>query len=113
MSERQASLLLTDIIESIKKIYNYTEGYTLEKFLKDDKTLDAVVRNFEIIGEAANRLPEDIKEEYLEVDWSRIKGFRNRIVHDYMGIDYEIVWTIISSDLKELETRIEEILGKL
>jgi uncharacterized protein with HEPN domain len=58
------------------------------------KTIDAVIRNFEIIGEAANRLPEIFKDQHPDIDWHRIRGFRNRIVHDYMGIDYEIVWEI-------------------
>ena len=59
-----------------------------------DRTVDAVIRNFEIIGEAANRLPEEFKDRFPEIDWHRIRGFRNRIVHDYFGIDYSIVWTI-------------------
>ena len=67
---------------------------TFEEFLSDPRTVDAVIRNFEIIGEAANRLPEEFKEKHSSIDWNRIRGFRNRIVHDYMGIDYEIVWQI-------------------
>ena len=64
---------------------------TLEDFIKDDKTSDAVIRNFEIIGEAANRLPEELKKQHSSIDWQRIRGFRNRIVHDYFGIDFTIV----------------------
>ncbi|WP_295187971.1 HepT-like ribonuclease domain-containing protein [Sediminibacterium sp.] len=69
-------------------------GLTLEQFSADSKTVDAVIRNFEIIGEAANRLPEDFKEKHSDIDWHKIRGFRNRIVHDYFGIDYSIVWVI-------------------
>jgi len=72
----------------------YTDGMTFEEFAKDSKTIDAVIRNFEIIGEAANRLPEDFKDSHTQIDWHRIRGFRNRIVHDYMGIDFGIVWEI-------------------
>lgn len=61
--------------------------------------VDAVIRNFEIVGEAANRLPEDFKDCFPNIDWHRIRGFRNRIVHDYFGIDYSIVWTIKESFL--------------
>lgn len=75
----------------------------------DSKTVDAVVRNFEIIGEAANRLPEDFKEGHLDIDWHRIRGFRNRIVHDYFGIDYSIVWTIKESFLPELLTKLKSL----
>ena len=63
-------------------------------FSTDSKTVDAVVRNFKIIGEAVNRLPEDFKNQYQNIDWHKIRGFRNRIVHDYFGIDYQIVWQI-------------------
>lgn len=94
MSKREPKLLVSDILESARKILNYTEGQSYDDFTKDSKTVDAVIRNFEIIGEAANRLPEEFKDRFPEIDWHRIRGFRNRIVHDYFGIDYSIVWTI-------------------
>jgi uncharacterized protein with HEPN domain len=92
MSRREPRLLLEDIIESIQKIKKYTAGLSKDAFLIDDKTVDAVIRNFEIIGEAANRIPDEIKDKFQLINWHQIIGFRNRIVHDYMGIDYEIVW---------------------
>jgi len=79
MSKRSPRLLLEDIIGSANKILTYTEGLSYEQFLADDKTIDAVIRNFEIIGEAANRLPEEIRDQYSNIDWHRIRGFRNRI----------------------------------
>ena len=91
MSKREPNLLIKDIIDSGDKILIYTEGMSFETFQSDSKTIDAVIRNFEIIGEAANRLPENFKENYPDIDWFKIRGFRNRIVHDYMGIDFEIV----------------------
>ena len=109
MSKREPFLLLEDIIESIQKIKIYTDGLSKEDFLKDDKTIDAVIRNFEIIGEAANRIPDDVRDKFQLVNWHKIRGFRNRIVHDYMGIDYEIVWEIIEKDLDELLNKIKEI----
>jgi uncharacterized protein with HEPN domain len=109
MSKRDAKLLLTDILESVEKIKKYTLGLTYETFIEDSKTLDAVIRNFEIIGEAANRLPDEFKEKYELVDWFRIIGFRNRIVHDYMGVDYKIDWTIIEKDIDKLSTDIINI----
>ena len=109
MSKREPILLLEDIIESIQKIKTYTSGLSLDDFLKDDKTIDAVIRNFEIIGEASNRIPDEIRDKFQLVNWHRIRGFRNRIVHDYMGIDYEIVWEIIEKDLEELKNKIQEI----
>jgi uncharacterized protein with HEPN domain len=110
MSKRSPQLLLADIVESANKILTYTEGLSFEKFLTDDKTIDAVIRNFEIIGEAANRLPEEIKDQYPNIDWNRIRGFRNRIVHDYMGTDYRIVWLIKESFLQPMINEIRSIL---
>ena len=113
MSKRDAKLLITDILESVRKIKEYSNGLSLELFLKDSKTLDAVSRNFEIIGEAANRLPEDLKDKYSSVNWLRMTGFRNRIIHDYMGVDYKIVWTIVQKDINKLEADLHEILKDL
>ena len=111
MSKRQPELLIEDIIASGKKILSYTEGLSFDAFIKDDKTVDAVIRNFEIIGEAANRLPEEFKDKNPQIDWHRIKGFRNRIVHDYMGIDYTIVWEIKNAFLPKLLVDLLAIRG--
>jgi len=92
MSKRDDNLLIGDIIESCNKILDYTAFLSFEEFVSDSKTVDAVIRNFEIIGEAANRLSEELKNNNPDIDWHRIRGFRNRIIHDYFGIDYSIVW---------------------
>lgn len=109
MSSRNISLLLEDIIEAGQKILVYTEGLSFEDFTNDSKTVDAVVRNFEIIGEAVSRIPEDFKEQHLDIDWYRIRGFRNRIVHEYFGIDYSIVWLIKESFLPNLLIRLSNL----
>ena len=90
------------MLESCNKILQYTENMDFEAFCNDSKTIDAVIRNFEIIGEAANRLPEDFKDDHNNIDWHRIRGFRNRIVHDYIGIDFSIVWEIRNNYLRPL-----------
>lgn len=113
MSKRNSRLLLQDLLLSIEKITEYTSGLSFDKFLEDSKTSDAVIRNFEIIGEAANRLPDEMKENFPEIDWYRIRGFRNRIVHDYMGIDYQMVWLIKENYLPKLKTQIQNILDSL
>ena len=110
MSRRPHKLLLEDILEASNKIKLYTRDLTFEEFINDDKTIDAVVRNFEIIGEASNRIPDEIQLNYSSIEWKRIKGFRNRIVHEYFGIDYEIIWKIIQEQLDVLITNISEIL---
>jgi uncharacterized protein with HEPN domain len=110
MSKREPLLLIEDIIESGNKIIDYTNNLSFEEFTKDSKTIDAVIRNFEIIGEAANRLPENFKDNYSQIDWHRIRGFRNRIVHDYFGIDYAIVWEIKNSFLPTLIINLKKLL---
>ena len=102
MSKRSSDLLLLDMKEAAEKILKYTKGLSFEDFLADDKTIDAVVRNFEIIGEASLRIDEDFRFEHPQIEWKKLRGFRNRIVHDYFGIDYEIVWSILTQDLEEL-----------
>ena len=85
MSKRSSELLLLDMKEGAEKILKYTKGLSFEDFLADDKTIDAVVRNFEIIGEASLRIDEDFRFEHPQIEWKKLRGFRNRIVHDYFG----------------------------
>lgn len=109
MSKREPFLLVEDIIDSAHKIIEYTADLSFQEFIADSKTIDAVIRNFEIIGEAANRLPEDFKELHPNIDWHRIRGFRNRIIHHYFGIDYSIVWEIKESFLPHLITSLRSL----
>jgi uncharacterized protein with HEPN domain len=99
MSKRDRILLLEDMYDAVLKVKRYTCGMNYESFINDEKTIDAVVRNFEIIGEAANRIDEDFKLKNTELSWNHLRGFRNRIIHEYFGIDYEIVWSIIEEDI--------------
>ena len=110
MSERDPQLLLRDILDSAEKVFRYTENLSYEEFITDSKTIDTVIRNFEIIGEASNRLPEKFKDEYSGIDWFRIRGFRNRIVHHYFGIDYELIWALRDTHLRHLVSEIQNIL---
>lgn len=110
MSKREASLLINDILESAAKIDIYTEGMDYKAFCNDAKTIDAVVRNFEIIGEAAGRLPIEFKDNHQAIDWNRLRGFRNRIVHDYFGIDLSIVWHIKEQYLPEIVKQLKKLL---
>jgi uncharacterized protein with HEPN domain len=113
MSKRDAKLLIADILEAIAKIKLYTQSHIFETFTRDSKTIDAAIRNFEVIGEAANRLPENFKDNHPQIEWFRIRGFRNRIVHDYMGIDYNIIWTIIENNLDQLDSDLQKINSQL
>jgi uncharacterized protein with HEPN domain len=113
MSKRDADILLEDILQAIEKIARYTENYELKHFIADDKTIDAVVRNIEIIGEAVSKLPDELKEANSDVEWKRIKGMRNRIVHEYFGVDVGIVWAIITQHLPDLAMQVKDILSEL
>ncbi len=110
MSKRDKILLLEDMLQSAIKIKRYTDKLDYDTFVQDDKTIDAVVRNFEIIGEAANRIDPDFQTKNPEIEWKRIRGFRNRIIHEYFGIDYEIVWSIIENYLDELIDWLETLI---
>ena len=110
MSKRDLDLLLNDILECCGKIKKYTNGYDFDDFLNDDKTIDAVVRNFTIIGEACSNVDSDFKDLNPQIEWKRIKSLRNRMVHDYTGTDYEVVWEIIIKYIDELEYQIKELL---
>lgn len=109
MSNRPVNLLLDDICEGIDRIEQYTQGMSYDIFSRDRKSVDAVARNLEIIGEAANRLPEDFKEKHSEIEWQKIVGLRHRIVHEYFGIDLEIIWQIVSRDLLVLRKALSDL----
>ncbi len=109
MSKRPTDLLLNDIRESIDRIEEYTRGMSLKDFSGDQKSIDAVARNLEIMGEAANRLPDEFKESHSDVEWYKIIGLRHRVVHEYFGIDLEIIWRILKKDLPELRQSLSGI----
>ena len=110
MSKREVKLLLEDMLDSLKKIRRYTNEISFDEFCSDDKTIDAVIRNFEIIGEAANRIPEEIKIDNPEIPWRSLVGLRNRIIHEYFGVDLEIIWDIIENDIEICHDWIETLL---
>lgn len=109
MSKRGSLLYLQDIWDSILKIEDYTEDVSLEDFNKDWKTIDAVVRNFEIIGEAARNMPEEVLEKYPDVPWDKMVSTRNKVIHEYFGVDTDILWTTVHEDLPSLKVQIENI----
>lgn len=99
MSPRSWILRIEDILEAIAKIEQYTEGITFETFTTDDRTIDAVIRNLEIIGEAARHLPNEVADRYPQVPWNDMRGMRNILIHEYFGVSLPIIWhtaTIIS-----------------
>jgi uncharacterized protein with HEPN domain len=112
MSKRGVIEILSDIKEAISRIKKYVEDLSYDQFLKDTKTQDAVVRNFEIIGEAVKLLPEELKKRSISIPWDKIAGIRDRLIHQYFGVNYEIIWTIIEEELTDFQLSIEELLQK-
>jgi uncharacterized protein with HEPN domain len=106
---RDHNFFIDDILDAIKNIKQYTKGYNYESFKADKKTIDAVVRNFEIIGEATKKLSDEIKKKNPDVEWKKIAGFRDVLIHDYFGIDYETIWQTIKNNIPELEKQIKKL----
>lgn len=104
---RNYKLFLKDILDSANKILEYTKGYNKESFYADSKTLEAVEYNLVIIGEASKFIPEQAKEDLKDIPFEEISGLRNRLAHDYLGIDLNIIWTIVEIDIPKLKTAIE------
>ena len=111
--KRDPRLYLDDIIEAIKKIDEYRECLTFQDFSKDNKTVDAVIRNFEIIGEAAKRIPSGIKEMYPQVPWKQMAGTRDKLTHEYFGVNLKVLWKAMNEDIPALKPKIEEMLRKM
>ena len=109
MSKREPNLLLDDIKTSIRKIQRYIAGLDEASFLADEKTIDPVVRNLEIIGDAAKQLPTEFKAQEASIPWPQIAGLRNRIVHDYAGIDTKLVWNILQTAIPKLARQMTEL----
>ena len=116
-AERQSKLRfrdwrfrVRDILAAVRAIEAYTEGMTFEEFAADSRTVDAVVRNLMTIGESTRWIPEPIKDAHREVPWRTLRGMRNVVVHEYFGVDSEILWETVRSDLPPLAPKLEAIL---
>lgn len=108
---RDYRVYLDDILEAGSRIQSYTSGLTRARFSGDLKTLDAVVRNLEIIGEAIKKIPDEVRVKYPDVEWKKIAGLRDILVHEYFGIDTEIIWDIVQNKLPAFSGQIKKILN--
>ena len=107
---RDYKVFLDDVLQAIIKIREYTAGFSPAKLAGDTKTFDAVVRNLEVIGEAAKAVPETVRLQHPEVDWKRISGLRDILIHQYFGVDAQIICDIIQNKLPTLEQQIRAML---
>ena len=110
---REFQVYLEDILEAIDCIDEYTKELTYETFAKDRKTIDATVRNFEIIGEATKHIPERIRKEYPKVPWKDMAGMRDKLIHGYFGVKLDVVWKTIKERLPTVRPFVEEALTKM
>lgn len=110
---RDISLYVNDILDAILAIERFVEGMNFEEFKRDDKTSSAVIRKFEIIGEATKHIPDEIKQRCPDIPWKEMAGFRDKLIHFYFGIKHELVWNTIKMELPELRDKIEKVLKEL
>jgi uncharacterized protein with HEPN domain len=113
MSERPQLLYCQDILDSGAAILSYVKGVTYDEFVLDRMRYSAVIREFEIIGEAVGKLSEELKGEYPEIPWQDVKDFRNLLAHEYFGVDLEIVWNTIRDDLPMLLDAVQSIVRRI
>ena len=112
MSEQRRDyiLFIEDILTCIEKIERYTSNVSFEEFCGNDMAVDAVIRNFEIIGEAVKKIPEEIKKKYADVEWKEAAGFRDVLIHDYFGIDLEAVWDTVRNNIPSFKKQVVNVL---
>lgn len=97
------------INQAIEKIFQYSKGLTKESFKTNEMVQDAVIRNIEIIGEATKKISRDFRTTYYEIPWKEMAGIRDKLIHDYMGIDVDVIWKTIEIDLTELKLLFQKI----
>ena len=104
---------IDDMLEAAQKIEKYTDGMSHEEFVSDEKTVDAVLRNLEILGEASKLITEDVREHAPEIPWSEMAGMRDKLIHGYATIDLDIVWQTVTEEVPQLRSKLDELLMEL
>lgn len=110
---RNFKMYLEDILQASQHILTFVEGIDFNQFLSDVKTSSAVIRQFEVIGEAAKNIPDSIKKEYSDIPWRNMAGMRDRLIHSYFGIDYQLIWDSIKENIPDLIVDISSMLERM
>ncbi|MFN3179060.1 MAG: DUF86 domain-containing protein [Thermus sp.] len=113
MSRRRLRLYVMDMLQAISRIERYLADLDRDAFLASDLHLDAVVRNLEIVGEAARHLPEELRDRYPEIPWRRVVGLRNVVAHQYFAVDPEVVWVVAKEQVPTLKNILQHILKEV
>ncbi|MEM3479047.1 MAG: DUF86 domain-containing protein [Candidatus Bathyarchaeia archaeon] len=113
MRKRDYRDYLQDILDSIKDIEEFTRNMDFEDFARDKKTINAVIRSIEVIGEAAKHIPKSVRDKYPSIPWKKMAGMRDKLIHEYFGVDVKILWKTIKKDIPPLKPLIENILESL
>lgn len=113
MSKRQIQDYLQDILDAIDAAESFVEGMTFEDFQNDQKTIFAVTRAIEIIGEAAKSIPISWREKYSQIPWKNITGMRDKLIHHYFGVNLQVVWNTVKDEIVRLKPIIQEILAQI
>lgn len=112
MSPRSWKLRVEDILQSIEDVETFTSGQTFQEFESDKKTYFAVIRSLEILGEASHHVPDAIKKNHPDIPWRKMKDFRNVLIHEYFGVDPEVVWTTLQTELLPLRKKLKAMLDE-
>lgn len=112
-SKRRDPDYVSDLREAMQRITAYTGGLSYQQFMEDSRTQDAVVRNIEVIGEAVKRLSSSLKKQHPAIPWKDMAGMRDKVIHHYFGINYDIVWTVASEEIPKLLPSIASVLEQL
>jgi uncharacterized protein with HEPN domain len=109
MSERGDSEWISDMQEAIRRVEEYAKGMTYRDFLDDTKTQDAVLRNIAILGEAAKNLSAEFKRRYKNIEWKAMAGMRDKLIHDYFGVNWDILWDVVQTKLPNLKASLQAL----